>query len=153
MAWLTIKKHKILTAVLVAAAACFCAGQLAAQTLPDDNETALMIIPGASDLTPEKVEALLLESPLSQDDIDAFVRIVSAPEDEAAFEGIVKNSGFSEMRMDYVFMKITLGLMVIEGNEKARAMAGSDIPEALYPTSEEAELISRNSLVLFKVFE
>jgi len=113
---------------------------------------------GASDdITPEIIEALKKEPPLSQADIDTFVRIMpemskAAEKDPAEAVKIYEKAGLTENRFGLIFSKVTLGMFVASGIPKEALMSGQDVPEVLMPGDAEIELIKKNMAALEKAF-
>ena len=111
----------------------------------------------ADDLTPEIIAALKKEPPLSQADIDTFIRIMPemskvAEKDPAEAVKIYEKAGLTENRFGLIFSKVTLGMFVAGGIPKEALVSGQDVPEVLVPSDAEVELIKKNMAALEKAF-
>lgn len=122
----------------------------------------LTVLPACAarrEATPAQTEALFKRlDPLSQNDIDAFVKHADAlmgAYDDASFKEACKNAGFSSnIRGYYVMTKLQLGYRMLEEPNYAEFVATqTDLPQALVPTDADMELIKRNKRALKKVFE
>ena len=104
-------------------------------------------VPGAGQIPPEMVEAFAKEKPLTQADVDAFVKIMpemaktgGSPD---AVAKLYKDAGLSETRATYVMTKVSLGLSMGMG-VTAEQMGMGNMPEAVLPTKDEVELVKKN---------
>ncbi|MDR0882488.1 MAG: hypothetical protein LBP55_08095 [Candidatus Adiutrix sp.] len=94
--------------------------------------------------TAEELAKLAKEPPLTQADIDAFIKLAAAPENDAqAAEKALANSGLSELRMTFVLTKVALGMMIAAGAPSEMILA-DQVPLVLQPTGPEIELIRKN---------
>jgi hypothetical protein len=91
--------------------------------------------------TAEELAALAKEPPLSQADIDIFIKIAEAPEDKS--DKVVAESGLSETRMVLVLTKISLGMM-IASNVPSELILTDEVPKVLHPSESELNLIRQN---------
>lgn len=124
---------------------------------------ALAQITGISQLTAEKLEAFKKEPPLSQGDVDAYVKIMPemakyrgqdpdsiTPEDRKSIEQIVTDVGLSDVRSILVFSKISLGMLAL-GGAPLDMFTGMEIPAPLIPTEDDVELLKKNQPALEKL--
>lgn len=96
------------------------------------------------EFTAEELAALAKEPPLSQADIDIFIKIAEAADtSDGAADKVLAESGLSEVRMTMVLTKVSLG-MLIASNVPSELLL-SEVPPVLQPTEAEIELI-KNSL-------
>jgi len=113
---------------------------------------------GADEITPEIIEALKKEPPLTQADIDTFIKIMpemsqAAAKDPAVAVKIYQEAGLTENRFGLIFSRVTLGLLIASGIPRETLLSGQDVPEVLMPGDSELDLISRNMEALGQVFE
>lgn len=114
---------------------------------------------GQSDeITPEIIAALKKEPPLSQSDIDIFVKIMPkmskvASDNPAEAIKIYEQAGLSELRFGLIFSKATVGLLVASGVPLKAILTEADMPEVLLPTAREQELIVKNLNALEAAFD
>ena len=120
--------------------------------------------PGFSSLTAEKLEDFKKEPPLSQSDIDAFIKIMPAmakykgkdfsaitPEERKTIEETVSKVGLSDVRSILIFNKISLGMLAL-GGTPVEMFGDMEIPEPLIPTESDVELLKKNQSALDKLF-
>jgi len=114
---------------------------------------ALAQVPGASSIPPEVLQALKDEKPLSQADIDAYIKIMpempKTMSDPAALVKAYEAAGLSEVRFSYIVSKISLGQAMLMG-ATAEQLNLNQLPEALRPTEAETALIKNNMDALNK---
>lgn len=91
--------------------------------------------------TAEELAALAKEPPLTQADIDIFMKIAEVPEPEA--DKAVAESGLSEIRMALVLTKVSLGMMIASGVPSEMILT-DEVPKVLQPSASEIELIKNN---------
>jgi len=91
--------------------------------------------------TVEELALLAKEPPLSQADIDIFMKIAEVPETES--EKAVAESGLSETRMALVLTKVSLGMMIASGVPSEMILT-DEVPKVLQPSEAEIELIKNN---------
>ena len=111
----------------------------------------------ADEITPEIIEALKKEPPLTQADLDTFIRIMpemsrAAEKDPSQAVKIYEKAGFTENRFGLIFSKATLGMFMASGISREALMSGQDVPEVLMPSDAEVELIKKNMAALEKAF-
>lgn len=98
-------------------------------------------------LPPEAIKEMEKEGPLTQADIDAYMKIfpqmatgVSSAEE---FEKVVADSGLSQMRLGLVMAKVGLGQALAMG-ATTEQLNLSSVPEVMRPTDAEVELVKNN---------
>lgn len=111
----------------------------------------------SDEISPEIIAALKNEPPLTQADIDTFIKIMpemskAAEKDPAQAVKIYEKAGLTENRFGLIFSKVTLGMFVASGIPKETLTSGQDVPEVLVPSDAEIELIKKNLEALEKAF-
>lgn len=91
--------------------------------------------------TSAELAALAKEPPLSQSDIDIFIKIAEASEEDS--DKVVADSGLSETRMALVLTKVSLGMMIASG-VPSEMLLTDEVPKVLQPSDSEIDLIRRN---------
>lgn len=97
----------------------------------------------------EALAALAAEPPLTQEDIDTFVKNAPAlqaaaeQEDEAAYMKLIEEIGWSEIRAAYIPLKIGIAWAVQEDPESAMIIQALFPPETM-PKPEEQALVEKN---------
>lgn len=91
--------------------------------------------------TTEELAALAKEPPLSQADIDIFIKIAEAS--DADSDKVVADSGLSEARMALVLTKVSLGMMIASGVPSEMILT-DEVPKVLQPSAAEIDLIKSN---------
>lgn len=134
--------HKLLALVLTLALAVMAAPALAQAPA------------GGMTVPPEIAAALAKEKPLSQADIDVYLKkmpeapkYMKSQEEMAKF---AKSTGLSESRYFFVFSKIPLAMSLAAGMP-ADAMGINQLPEILRPTEADIALVKKNAEPLQKV--
>ncbi len=134
--------HKLLALVLTLALAVVAAPLLA------QAPAGGMMVP------PEIADALAKEKPLTQADIDIYLKkMPEAPnytQSPDALADFAKSTGLSESRYFFVFTKIPLALARAAGMP-AEAMGIDQLPAVLHPTEADIALVKKNSEALQKV--
>lgn len=101
----------------------------------------------------EAKQAFAKEKPLTQADIDLFIKMaprVFATENPNEGAKFFKEAGLTDTRGAYIMTKVSLAMMQIEGeSNSANIMAG--VPEPMRPTKAEMELVTKNRAALDKV--
>lgn len=103
--------------------------------------------PMGAALPQEMASALEKEKPLSQADIDAYVKLLPkmgvAATDPAALAKLYEGAGLSEVRFTYISSKVGLGMALAAG-ATADQLNLNQMPEVLRPTDEEVALVKKN---------
>ena len=105
-------------------------------------------------ITPEMAAAFAKEPPLTQKDINAFIKF--APEMQLKDDGTVNTSpitraGLSEMRGSYVMIKLPFAYaMAADPDQGAMLMQLTQAPASLKPSTAEINLIKKNFDALSK---
>lgn len=95
-------------------------------------------------LTEAQLAELAKEPPLAQADIDLFIAISEAPDNDAQAVGkIIADSGISETRLAVLLTKLPLGMMLVSGVPENMVLT-DEIPQTLRPSKDELELIKKN---------
>lgn len=101
----------------------------------------------------EAVAAFKTEPPLSQKDINAYIKIVpelaTVGTDQSKVPAILKKVGLSEIRGAYVAAKVGIAMMTIQAGEQAKTML-AQVPEYFHPSPEELELVKKNQAAITK---
>lgn len=104
-------------------------------------------MPGAGQIPPEMVEAFAKEKPLTQADVDAYIKMMpelaKAGGNPEAATKVYKDAGLSEIRFSYIMTKVSLGMSLGMGMT-AEQLGLGDMPEAILPNKEEIELVKKN---------
>lgn len=103
--------------------------------------------PDPGQLPPEAIKEMEKEGPLTQADIDAYMKIfpqmakgmASAEE----FEKVVADSGLSQTRLGLVMAKVGLGQALAMG-ATTEQLNLSAVPEVMRPSDAEVELVKNN---------
>jgi|GEM_PF-2177710 len=108
---------------------------------------ALAQAPAAGTLPPEVAAALAKEKPLTQADIDAYLKILpqlgAVAQDNSAVAKLYQDAGFTELRFNYAVGKIGLGMALAAGATNEQ-MGMEQIPEVLRPSDAEVALVKKN---------
>ena len=112
---------------------------------------------GPDDISPEMLAELHKEPPLSQADINVFIKIVPsiskvAKDDPEAAVAIYTAAGLSETRFALVFTKISLGMLVVNGVSLDYLKNDEQMPEVLLPTEADIALLNKNKDRLEQAF-
>lgn len=110
--------------------------------------------------TMEEVEtAFAKEKPLTQTDIDTFIKIgpqmvqLSQTNDIVAAEKIIREAGWSEIRGSYITAKISNAYAMNADPEFAQMiMEAAGMPQILLPTDAELKLVADNMDKLEAIF-
>lgn len=113
---------------------------------------------GGDKITPELVAALEKEPPLSQADIDTFIRIMTelshvAGRDPAEVIEIFNQAGLAENRFSLIYSKMIFGMLMVTGVSRETLMAWPDMSEVLMPGEDEMKLIEANLEALGQAFD
>ena len=106
-----------------------------------------------SDIPPAVVETLADEPPLSQADVDAYVKIM--PElarilsDPQSAEQLAASLNLSQIRFSYVVAKVPLTMALASGADP-KALGLDSLPKALHPSDTELRLVKDNIENLLK---
>lgn len=92
-------------------------------------------------IPPQQLELLAKEPPLTQADIDFFISLANAAEEDA--DDLLEKSGLSETRISLVLTKISIGMMVAAG-APASMVISDDLPDVFRPSPDEMTLIEKN---------
>lgn len=99
------------------------------------------------DLPQEIAAALALEPPLSQADVDIYLKIL--PElptimaDPSSLSRIVTAHDLSQTRFSYIMAKVPLTLVLIDGTSPEE-LGLNTLPSVLHPTESEKAVIAQN---------
>lgn len=110
------------------------------------------------ELSPEMLELLAKEPPLTQADIDAFITVIpqlAALEEEAdedSASAIWEAAGLTKSRTAFIFSRISIAMLIAEGTP-AEFLDSLDIPGVMKPDQGDVELVVKNREALKKVFE
>lgn len=114
---------------------------------------AIAQVPGAAQIPPEVLEALQKEPPLSQADVDAYLKIMpempKAMSDPNALVKAYEAAGLTEVRFSYIVSKIALAQAMNMG-AKASDLQLDQLPEVLRPTDADVALVKKNMDALNK---
>ncbi|UQZ89033.1 hypothetical protein C4J81_07400 [Deltaproteobacteria bacterium Smac51] len=114
---------------------------------------ALAQIPGGASIPPEVLDALKSEPPLSQADVDAYLKIMpdmpKAMSDPSALVKAYEAAGLSEVRFSYIVSKIALAQAMNMG-ATAEQLNINQLPDVLRPTDADKELVKKNMDALNK---
>ena len=100
----------------------------------------------------EAKKAFTAEQPLTQADIDTFIKIapqVFADDNPAAASKIFKAAGLTDSRGAYIMTKVSLSMMQFEADEDSTGIINS-VPEPMRPTPTEMALVKKNQEALNK---
>ena len=110
----------------------------------------------AGPIPPEVLAALAKEPPISQADLDAYLKalpqMLKAMTDEAAAAEMLKTAGMTDMRFSYVAAKINLAMNLAAGATPEQ-LGMSQIPDVIKPTQAEQDLVKKNLPALQKGVE
>lgn len=99
------------------------------------------------EMPPDMIAALGKESPLTQADIDAYLKVLpkmgAAMNSAEAMAALSTEAGFSDVRFSYVGSKVGFAMSLAAG-ATAQQMDMSQIPQVLRPTEAEIELVKKN---------
>lgn len=95
---------------------------------------------------------------LSESDIDAVIKVETQAKadsdlDEAKYKALIKSTGLSEDRYNYVSLKLNLGLLVVTGQASRNDLLEHIEPRESIPTEAEQRLINKRSSALLKAFD
>lgn len=95
----------------------------------------------------EAIAAFEKEKPLTQKDMDAYIKILSQAKeigsDQDKLIKAYKDAGLTEIRGHFVTAKIGMAMMAAQMGEQAEAML-AQIPPVLKPSKDESDLVSKN---------
>lgn len=97
----------------------------------------------------EMLAAFEKEGPLTQKDIDGYLKLIPKAQDAAAdpakAAALYKEAGFTEVRGNYVGTKMGIAMMMIDMGDNANAVLDENqIPKILRPTTDEVALVKKN---------
>ena len=126
------------------------------QAQAKDNKPAPQAPSSAGDQA-KMLEAFKKEAPLTQKDVEIFIKMMpelsKVANDEAKVLGIIKKHGLTEMRGAYVSAKMGVAFMALsQGGEEAVEAMMAQVPEQIRPTKSELELVKKNQDAIQKVF-
>ena len=103
------------------------------------------------------MEAFKKEAPLTQKDVDIFIKMMpelsKVANDEAKVLEIIKKNGLTEMRGAYVSAKMGVAFMALsQGGAEAIDAMMAQVPEQIRPTKSELDLVKKNQDAIQKVF-
>lgn len=102
----------------------------------------------------QAMAALAQQPPLSQADLDAFVKMVpeisKVMNDPNAIMKLYQDNGVSPERFALVSSKITIGFMMNQGMTKDQILATGQVPEVMIPNDAELALIKKSQDALGK---
>ncbi|MDR0882489.1 MAG: hypothetical protein LBP55_08100 [Candidatus Adiutrix sp.] len=103
--------------------------------------------PLAGAIPPELEAALKKEPPLTQTDIDAYLKILpqlgSVLSDPAAIAKLSESAGLTDVRFNYITAKIGVSQALAQG-ATAEQIGLSNFPEVLRPSETEITLVKTN---------
>jgi len=95
----------------------------------------------------EVMAAFEKEGPLTQKDIDGYLKILPKAQEAAAdptkAANLYKDAGFTDIRGAYVGAKMGTAMMAVQMGDQAEA-AMAQVPAVLKPTKDEIELVKKN---------
>jgi hypothetical protein len=100
-----------------------------------------------SDIPQAVIETLDAEPPLSQADVDAYVKIM--PEmtkllsDPQSAENLAASLNLSQIRFSYIVAKVPLTMALASGADP-KALGLDSLPKALHPSDQELRLVKGN---------
>jgi len=95
-------------------------------------------------LTEAQLAELAKEPPLTQADIDVFIKLSEAPDDDPqAVAKIMDEANLSGTRMAVLLTKLSLG-MALAGGADEKDVLTDQIPKPLHPSPQELDLIKKN---------
>lgn len=107
----------------------------------------------AATFTPEAEAALAKEPPLTQADVDGYIKllpkITAAAANPAAAAELYKEVGWTEIHFSYVMAKLGFAQALAMGMP-AEALQMDKIPQALRPSEAEVTLVKNNLPALQK---
>ncbi len=110
----------------------------------------------AAAIPPEVLEALAKEPPLTQADVEAYLKIMpempKAMNDPSILIKAYEGAGLTEVRFSYVVSKIALAQAMSMG-ASAEQLGLDRLPEVLRPTEADRELVNKNKEALGKAAE
>jgi len=97
----------------------------------------------------EALAAFAKEGPLTQKDIDNYLKVLPKAQemaaDQAKAAGVLKDAGFTEVRGAYVGAKMGIAMMMVQLGDQADAvLSQQQVPDVLKPSKDEVELVSKN---------
>jgi len=100
-----------------------------------------------AEMPADMVAALEKEKPLTQADIDAYLKVLpkmgSVMNNPDGMGSLAKEAGFSDVRFSYVSGRVGFAMSQAAG-ATAQQMDLSQVPQALRPTDAEIELVKKN---------
>ena len=112
---------------------------------------------GALIFSPAEIERASKEAPLTQADINAFIKIMPRMNElgsgKATFRELGEASGLGEVRLSLTVMKVIQAQALNAGVPYEQIKAGvglESIPEPFRPSKAEIDLVKRNSAKLDK---
>jgi len=95
----------------------------------------------------EAAAALAKEPPLTQTDVDTYLRIwpklALMQEDDTAVDSLLKDAGWSRYRATYVINKILFAQPLAQGADPLLVKA-LGLPPSLYPSDADVALVKKN---------
>jgi hypothetical protein len=108
-----------------------------------------------SDIPSAIVDTLAAEPPLSQADIDAYIkimpelaRLLSNPQ---SAEVLAASLNLSQIRFSYITAKVPLTMALVFGADPKELGLEDSLPQALRPSEAESRLVQDNLEALLKV--
>ena len=97
----------------------------------------------------EVIAAFGKEGPLTQKDIDGYLKVMPKAQEAAAdptkAANLYKDAGFTEIRGAYVGAKMGMAMMAVQMGDQADAvMTQNNVPDVLKPSKDEIELVKKN---------
>ena len=109
-----------------------------------------------SDIPPALIEALAGEPPLSQADMEAYLKIT--PElpkllsDPQSAEQLAASLNLSQLRFSYIVVKVPLAMALASGADP-KSLGLDSLPRALRPSDRELSLVKDNLKALLEAAE
>lgn len=104
-------------------------------------------MPNVGQIPPEAIAELAKESPMTQADVDVYIKILpqlaKAATDPSAAANIQKASGLSDIRLGMIMTKISLAQAVNMGMTLDQLNV-DQLPEAMRPTEDDIALVKTN---------
>ncbi|MDR2946919.1 MAG: hypothetical protein LBV79_09255, partial [Candidatus Adiutrix sp.] len=105
----------------------------------------------------EMMAAFDKEGPLTQKDIDAYIKIMpkaqEAATDPAKAANLYKDAGLTDIRGAYVVGKVSIAMMVTQLADQAQidqVLSQPQIPASMKPSADEVALVKKNMEAITK---